>query len=153
MRLTDSRPEWNIRFSTIPVFCSSRYYLKPDCKFWHFIYMYYIFIISYIQIFLLLGSTWSVCHLTVGEAITISPSPRRTFWALLWWETTWQVLAYLFLLWMLNSLMSPKPLYYISEVSNMIRSGVTMYYGYCTMLLLLFWNLWPLEKATDSVQT
>lgn len=85
-------------------------------------------------------STCSTGHLGRVPAVTISP--RTTSWRKLRSQPTWQCsLAYLFLFWIL---MSSRSLYYITgmyPVAWSDRSGVAMYYGYCTMLLLLLWSL------------
>ncbi|XP_012890635.1 PREDICTED: putative vomeronasal receptor-like protein 4 [Dipodomys ordii] len=77
-------------------------------------------------------SICTTCLLSVVQAITISP--RTTLWRKLKPQTAWQVLPYLLLFWISNSLISSNLIHYITAVNNMNGSGFGMYIGYCYML-------------------
>ncbi|XP_069879416.1 putative vomeronasal receptor-like protein 4 [Dipodomys merriami] len=77
-------------------------------------------------------SICTTCLLSVVQAITISP--RTTLWRKLKPQNAWQVLPYLLLFWISNSLISSNLLHYITAVNNMNGSGFGMYIGYCYML-------------------
>ncbi|XP_031215365.1 putative vomeronasal receptor-like protein 4 [Mastomys coucha] len=77
----------------------------------------------------------SICTtslLSVVQAVTITP--RTTLWRKFKPQTTWQVIAFLRLFWIFNSLISSNLLYYITAGSSMNRSEVGMFTGYCYML-------------------
>ncbi|XP_034366750.1 putative vomeronasal receptor-like protein 4 [Arvicanthis niloticus] len=77
-------------------------------------------------------SICSTCLLSVVQAGTISP--RTTLWRKLKPQAAQQVLAFLLLFWILNSLISSNLLHYITAGSSMNRSEVGMFTGYCYML-------------------
>ncbi|XP_021071580.1 putative vomeronasal receptor-like protein 4 [Mus pahari] len=77
-------------------------------------------------------SICTTCLLSMVQAVTMSP--RTTIWKKAKPQTSWQVLTYVFLFWILNILTSSNLLYYITAGSGMNRSGVTGYIGYCYML-------------------
>jgi hypothetical protein len=73
-------------------------------------------------------STCSTSQLSMVP--TVSISHRTTPWRKLQTQTTWQVLACLFLFSISNFIISYKSVGFITEVSSMIRSGVVMHNGY-----------------------
>ncbi|XP_021044603.1 putative vomeronasal receptor-like protein 4 [Mus pahari] len=77
-------------------------------------------------------SICTTCLLSVVQAVTISL--RTTLWRKLKPQTAWHVLAFLFLFWIFNSLISSNLLHYITAGSSMNRSVVGMFTGYCYML-------------------
>ncbi|XP_034366779.1 putative vomeronasal receptor-like protein 4 [Arvicanthis niloticus] len=77
-------------------------------------------------------SICTTCLLSVVQAGTISP--RTTLWRKLKPQAARQVLAFLLLLWIFNSLISSNLLHYITAGSNKNRSVVGMFTGYCYML-------------------
>nr|XP_012807216.2 putative vomeronasal receptor-like protein 4 [Jaculus jaculus] len=81
-------------------------------------------------------SICTTCLLTMVQAVTINP--RATLWSTLWRkfkpQTAGQVLPYLLLFWILNSLIGSNLLYYITSVNSVNRSVVDKYSGYCIML-------------------
>ncbi|XP_069879394.1 putative vomeronasal receptor-like protein 4 [Dipodomys merriami] len=77
-------------------------------------------------------SICTTCFLSMIQAITISS--RTTQWRKLKPETAWQVLPYLLLFWILNSVISSNLLHYITAVNNTNGSGLGMYVVYCHML-------------------
>ncbi|XP_048205264.1 putative vomeronasal receptor-like protein 4 [Perognathus longimembris pacificus] len=77
-------------------------------------------------------SICTTCLLSMIQAITISP--RTTLWRKLKPQTAWQVLPYLLLFWIINSLISSNLLHYITAVNTLNGSGTEMYIGYCYML-------------------
>ncbi|KAM4834947.1 putative vomeronasal receptor-like protein 4 [Thomomys bottae] len=77
-------------------------------------------------------SICTTCLLSTFQAITISP--RTAHWRKLKPRTAWQVLPYLLLFWVLNSLISSNLLRYITATKSMNGSGHVMYFGYCYML-------------------
>lgn len=70
-------------------------------------------------------SICTTCHLSVVQAISISP--RTTSWRKLKPQTTWQVLPYLLLFWIFNFLITSNLLYCITAVSSLSRSGITAF--------------------------
>ncbi|CAD7673720.1 unnamed protein product [Nyctereutes procyonoides] len=68
-------------------------------------------------------SICTTCHLSVVQAISISP--RTTSWRKLKPQTTWQVLPYLLLFWIFNFLITYNLLYCITAVNSMNRSEIT----------------------------
>ncbi|XP_052013119.1 putative vomeronasal receptor-like protein 4 [Apodemus sylvaticus] len=77
-------------------------------------------------------SICTTCLLSVVQAVTISP--RTIIWEKLKQQTSWQVLTYVILFWILNILTSSNLLYYITAGSGMNKSGVSGYIGHCYML-------------------
>ncbi|XP_048205256.1 putative vomeronasal receptor-like protein 4 [Perognathus longimembris pacificus] len=77
-------------------------------------------------------SICTTCLLSMVQAITISP--RSNLWRKLKPQTAWQVLPYLLLFWVFNSLISSNLLRYITAVNSTTGSGLVMYVGYCYML-------------------
>ncbi|XP_034366749.1 putative vomeronasal receptor-like protein 4 [Arvicanthis niloticus] len=77
-------------------------------------------------------SICTTCLLSVVQAGTISP--RTTLWRKLKPQEAWQVLAFLLLFWIFNSLISSNLLHYITAGSSMNRSEVGMFTVYCYML-------------------
>ncbi|XP_028632094.1 putative vomeronasal receptor-like protein 4 [Grammomys surdaster] len=77
-------------------------------------------------------SICTTCLLSVVQAGTISP--RTTLWRKLKPQAAWHVLTFLLLFWIFNSLISSNLLHYITAGSNMNRSVVGMFTGYCYML-------------------
>ncbi|XP_048205261.1 putative vomeronasal receptor-like protein 4 [Perognathus longimembris pacificus] len=77
-------------------------------------------------------SICTTCLLSMVQAITISP--RTSLWRKLKPQTAWQVLPYLLLFWIFNSLISSNLLQYITAVSSMNGSGTEIYMGNCYML-------------------
>ncbi|KAM4834533.1 putative vomeronasal receptor-like protein 4 [Thomomys bottae] len=77
-------------------------------------------------------SICTTCLLSMVQAITVSP--RTAHWRKLKPQTAWQVLPYLLLFWVLNSLISSNLLHYITAVNSMNGSGHVMYIDYCYML-------------------
>ncbi|XP_048204225.1 putative vomeronasal receptor-like protein 4 [Perognathus longimembris pacificus] len=78
-------------------------------------------------------SICTTCLLSMIQAITISP--RASLCRKIKPQTTWQVLPYLLLFWVLNSLISSNLLRYIIAVRSMNSSTrIEMPYQYCCML-------------------
>nr|XP_004670940.1 putative vomeronasal receptor-like protein 4 [Jaculus jaculus] len=77
-------------------------------------------------------SICTTCLLSMVQAVTINP--RITLWRKLKPQTAGQVLPYLFLFWIFNSLISSNLLHYITAVTNVNRSVVGTYGRYCYML-------------------
>ncbi|XP_021036647.1 putative vomeronasal receptor-like protein 4 [Mus caroli] len=73
-------------------------------------------------------SICTTCLLSMVQAVTISP--RTTLWR----KLKLHVLAFLFLFWIFNSLISSNLLHYITAGSSMNRSEIGMFTGYCYML-------------------
>nr|XP_004670952.2 putative vomeronasal receptor-like protein 4 [Jaculus jaculus] len=97
----------------------------------------------------------SICTtslLSMVQAVTINP--RMTLWRKLKPQTAGQVLPYLLLFWLLNSLVSSNMLHYISAVRTVNRSGVHTYGGYCYMTpsrLIVRWFFICLMTLRDVV--
>nr|XP_044988769.1 putative vomeronasal receptor-like protein 4 [Jaculus jaculus] len=97
-------------------------------------------------------SICTTCLLSMVQAVTINP--RMTLWRKLKPQTAGQVLPYLLLFWMLNSLISSNLLHYITVVRTVNRSGVHMYSGYCYLLpsrLIVRWLFICLMALRDAV--
>ncbi|XP_034349030.1 putative vomeronasal receptor-like protein 4 [Arvicanthis niloticus] len=77
-------------------------------------------------------SICTTCLLSVVQAVTISPS--TTLWTKLKPQTSWQVLPFLLLFWIVNVLISSNLLCYIKAGSGLNRSVASMSIGYCYML-------------------
>ncbi|XP_051050588.1 putative vomeronasal receptor-like protein 4 [Phodopus roborovskii] len=77
-------------------------------------------------------SICTTCLLSVVQAVTISH--RTTLCRKVKPQTAWQVLPFLLLFWIFNSLISSNLLHYITATRSMNRSEVGMYTGYCYML-------------------
>ncbi|XP_051050639.1 putative vomeronasal receptor-like protein 4 [Phodopus roborovskii] len=77
-------------------------------------------------------SICTTCLLSVVQAVTISH--RTTLCRKVKPQTAWQVLPFLLLFWIFNSLISSNLLHYITSTRSMNRSEVGMYTGYCYML-------------------
>ncbi|XP_048205270.1 putative vomeronasal receptor-like protein 4 [Perognathus longimembris pacificus] len=77
-------------------------------------------------------SICTTCLLSMIQAIIISP--RSNLWRKLKPQTAWQILPYLLLFWIFNSLISSNLLHYITAVSSMNGSGSEIYMGNCYML-------------------
>ena len=73
-------------------------------------------------------SICTTCLLSMVQAVTISP--RTTLWR----KLKQHILAFLFLFWIFNSLISSNLLHYITAGSSMNRSEIGMFTGYCYML-------------------
>ncbi|XP_019062848.1 putative vomeronasal receptor-like protein 4 [Fukomys damarensis] len=72
------------------------------------------------------------CLLSMVQAVTISP--RTMLWGNLKPRTSWQILPYLLLCWIINFLISSNLLHYVTSVSSMNRSVIGMHAGYCYFL-------------------
>nr|XP_004670941.2 putative vomeronasal receptor-like protein 4 [Jaculus jaculus] len=97
-------------------------------------------------------SICTTCLLSMIQAVTINP--RMTLWRKLKPQTAGQVLPYLLLFWMLNSLISSNLLFFITAVSPVNRSVVGAYAGYCYMApsrLLVRWFFISLMALRDMV--
>nr|XP_004670936.1 putative vomeronasal receptor-like protein 4 [Jaculus jaculus] len=97
-------------------------------------------------------SICTTCLLSMVQAVTINP--RMTLWRKLKPQTAGQVLSYLLLFWIFNSLISSNLLHYITAVSKMNRSGVGMYDVYCYMLpsrQVVKWSFISLMTLRDVV--
>ncbi|XP_028632078.1 putative vomeronasal receptor-like protein 4 [Grammomys surdaster] len=77
-------------------------------------------------------SICTTCLLSVVQAITISP--RTTFWTKFKPQTSWQILPFLLVFWIVNVLISSNLLSYIKAGSGLNRSVAIMYIGHCYML-------------------
>ncbi|XP_012886766.1 PREDICTED: putative vomeronasal receptor-like protein 4 [Dipodomys ordii] len=77
-------------------------------------------------------SICTTCLLSMVQAITISP--RTTLWEKLKPKAAWQVLPYLLLFWISNSLISSNLPYYITAVRSRNSSRIEISYPYCYML-------------------
>ncbi|EDL32595.1 vomeronasal 1 receptor 201 [Mus musculus] len=77
-------------------------------------------------------SICTTCLLSVLQAVTISP--RTTIWTKLKPQTSFQVLPFLLLFWIVNVLISSNLLSYIKAGSGLNRSVVATYIGHCYML-------------------
>ncbi|XP_034366577.2 putative vomeronasal receptor-like protein 4 [Arvicanthis niloticus] len=77
-------------------------------------------------------SICTTCFLSVVQTVTITP--RTNFWRKLKPQAARQVLAFLLLFWIFNSLISSNLLHYITAGSSVNRSVVGMFTGYCYML-------------------
>nr|XP_004670953.2 putative vomeronasal receptor-like protein 4 [Jaculus jaculus] len=97
----------------------------------------------------------SICTtslLSMVQAATINP--RMTLWRKLKPQTAGQVLPYLLLFWLLNSLVSSNLLHYIIAVRTVNRSGVDTYGRYCYMTpsrLIVRWFFICLMTLRDVV--
>nr|XP_004670954.2 putative vomeronasal receptor-like protein 4 [Jaculus jaculus] len=97
----------------------------------------------------------SICTtslLSMVQAVTINP--RMTLWRKLKPQTAGQVLPYLLLFWIFNSLISSNLLHYITAVSTVNTSGVHMYGGYCYMApsrLIVRWFYICLMALRDAI--
>uniref|UniRef100_A0A8C0WEM9 Vomeronasal type-1 receptor n=1 Tax=Castor canadensis TaxID=51338 RepID=A0A8C0WEM9_CASCN len=69
-----------------------------------------------------------------GLSISVTISSRTSLWRKLKPHTAWQVLPYILLFWIFNSLISSSLLQYITAVSSMNRSATRMHVGQCYML-------------------
>nr|XP_004670951.1 putative vomeronasal receptor-like protein 4 [Jaculus jaculus] len=97
-------------------------------------------------------SICTTCLLSMVQAVTVNP--RITLWRKLKPQTAGQVLPYLLLFWLLNSLVSSNLLFYITAISTVNRSGVDRYAGYCNMLpsrLTVRWLFLSLMALRDVV--
>nr|XP_044988761.1 putative vomeronasal receptor-like protein 4 [Jaculus jaculus] len=97
-------------------------------------------------------SICTTCLLSMVQAVTINP--RMTLWRKLKPQTAGQVLPYLLLFWMLNSLISSNLLFFIMAVSPVNRSVVGTYAGYCYMApsrLLMRWLFISLMALRDAI--
>uniref|UniRef100_A0A8C5K027 Vomeronasal type-1 receptor n=2 Tax=Jaculus jaculus TaxID=51337 RepID=A0A8C5K027_JACJA len=97
-------------------------------------------------------SICTTCLLSMVQAVTINP--RMTLWRKLKPQTAGQVLLYLLLFWIFNSLISSNLLYYITSDTSMNRSGVGTYSSYCYLLpsrLMVRWFFISLMTLRDVV--
>ncbi|XP_075827167.1 putative vomeronasal receptor-like protein 4 [Microtus pennsylvanicus] len=77
-------------------------------------------------------SICTTCLLSVVQAVTISP--RTTLCRKLKPQTAWQVLPFLLLFWIFNSLISFNLLHYVTAARSTNRSEAGIHTGYCWML-------------------
>ncbi|XP_021071646.1 putative vomeronasal receptor-like protein 4 [Mus pahari] len=77
-------------------------------------------------------SICTTCLLSVVQAVTISP--RTTLWSKLKPQTSWQVLPFLLLFWIVNILISSNLLSYIKSGSGSNRSVAATFIAHCYML-------------------
>ncbi|XP_050999162.1 putative vomeronasal receptor-like protein 4 [Acomys russatus] len=77
-------------------------------------------------------SICTTCLLSVVQALTISS--RTTIWRKLKPQTSWQVLPFLLLFWIVNLLISSNLLCYIKAGSGLNKSVTGMYINHCYML-------------------
>nr|XP_048284127.1 putative vomeronasal receptor-like protein 4 [Myodes glareolus] len=77
-------------------------------------------------------SICTTCLLSVVQAVTISP--RTTLWTKLKPQTSWQVLQFLLLFWMVNVLISSNLLSYVKSGNSLNSSVPRTYIGHCYML-------------------
>ncbi|XP_007651831.2 putative vomeronasal receptor-like protein 4 [Cricetulus griseus] len=77
-------------------------------------------------------SICTTCLLSMVQAVTISP--RTTLCRKVKPQTAWQVLPFLLLFWIFNSLISSNLLHYITAARSTNKSNVAMYTGHCYML-------------------
>ncbi|XP_010621341.1 LOW QUALITY PROTEIN: putative vomeronasal receptor-like protein 4 [Fukomys damarensis] len=92
------------------------------------------------------------CLLSIVQAVTISP--RTNLWGQLKPQTTWQVLPYFFLFWIINFLTSSNLLHSITAVSSMNRSVIGTYAGYCYLLpsrQIISWLFLSLMALRDVI--
>nr|XP_004670949.3 putative vomeronasal receptor-like protein 4 [Jaculus jaculus] len=95
-------------------------------------------------------SICTTCLLSMFQAVTINP--RATLWEKLKPQTTGQVLFYLLLFWIFNSLISSNMLCYITAGNKMNQSGLGKYSEYCYMLpsrLIVRWSFLSLMALRD----
>ncbi|XP_039080845.1 putative vomeronasal receptor-like protein 4 [Hyaena hyaena] len=76
-------------------------------------------------------SICTTCLLSMVQAVTISH--RASSWRKLKPQTAWQVLPFLLLFWIFNSLISSNLLYYITATESTNGSVITPYVGYCSI--------------------
>ncbi|XP_028735788.1 putative vomeronasal receptor-like protein 4 [Peromyscus leucopus] len=77
-------------------------------------------------------SICTTCLLSMVQAVTISP--RTTLWTKLKPQTSWQVLPFLLLFWIVNVLISSNLLCYIKAGGGLNMSTPGTYIGHCYML-------------------
>ncbi|XP_042539909.1 putative vomeronasal receptor-like protein 4 [Dipodomys spectabilis] len=76
-------------------------------------------------------SVCTTCLLTMVQAITISP--RTTQWRKLKPQAAWQVLPYLLIFWVWNSLISSYLFLYMTSLNSMNSSRIEIHVRYCHM--------------------
>ncbi|XP_028632119.1 putative vomeronasal receptor-like protein 4 [Grammomys surdaster] len=97
-------------------------------------------------------SICTTCLLCVVQAGTISP--RITLWTKLKPQTSWQVLPFLLVFWIVNSLVSSNLLCYIKAGSGLNRSVASMSIGHYYMLQsghIIKWLFLCLMTARDVI--
>ncbi|XP_055462704.1 putative vomeronasal receptor-like protein 4 [Psammomys obesus] len=97
-------------------------------------------------------SICTTCLLSVVQALTISP--RNNLWMKLKPKTSWQVLSFLILFWIVNVLISSNLLRYIKAGSGSNRSIAGTFIGHCYMLpsrYIIKWLFLCLMTLRDAI--
>ncbi|XP_051024973.1 putative vomeronasal receptor-like protein 4 [Acomys russatus] len=97
-------------------------------------------------------SICTTCLLSVVQALTIRP--RTTIWTKLKPQTSWQVLPFLLLFWIVNLLISSNLLCYIKSGSGLNKSVAGTFIGHCYMLPsrhIIKWLFLSLMTLRDAI--
>ncbi|XP_051024489.1 putative vomeronasal receptor-like protein 4 [Acomys russatus] len=97
-------------------------------------------------------SICTTCLLSVVQALTIRP--RTTIWRKLRPQTSWQVLPFLLLFWIVNLLISSNLLCYIKAGSGLNKSVAGTFIGHCCMLPsrhIIKWLFLSLMTLRDAI--